>query len=104
MLVSYHRTQLVALNEDEPDFGAWRRSLEGRLPTGTDPLDPKLLDYPSVGRVGAALGRLLEHVDLERLHVVVFDDLVTDPEATWGQSRRSSGFPRLRGRPSRSAT
>jgi len=94
MLVSYHRTQLVALNEDEPDFGAaWRRSLEGRLPTGTDPLDPKLLDYPSVGRVGAALGRLLEHVDLERLHVVVFDDLVADPEATWGAVTAFVGIP-----------
>ena len=49
LLVSYHRTQLVALNEDEPDFGrAWERSLAGK-PPATDPLDPKLVDYPLVG-------------------------------------------------------
>lgn len=48
-LLSYHRTQLVALNEDEVDFGAaWRRSVAGRAPS-SDPLDEKLVDYPMVG-------------------------------------------------------
>ncbi len=83
LLVSYHRTQLVALNEDEPDFGvAWRRSLAGRLPA-TDPLDPKLVDYPLVGRLGEAFARLLEQVSRDRVHVVVFDDLVAEPDTCW---------------------
>lgn len=83
LLVSYHRTQLVALNENEPDFGtAWRRSLRGGLPP-TDPLDPKLLDYRLVGQLGAALERLLAVVPRERVHVVMFDDLVRDLGATW---------------------
>lgn len=83
LLVSYHRTQLVALNETETDFGAaWRRSLRGALPA-TDPLDPKLLDYPMVGRLGAAIERLLDTVARERVHFVLFDDLSSDPSRTW---------------------
>ncbi len=84
LLVSYHRTQLVALNETESDFAlAWRRSLDGGLPA-TDPLDPKLLDYPLVGRLGAAVERLLDTVPRERVHVVLFDDLAGDPAGAWG--------------------
>lgn len=83
LLISYHRTQLVALNESEPDFAtAWRRSVDGGLPA-TDPLDPKLLDYPLVGRLGAALERLLDTVPRERVHVVMLDDLARDPSGTW---------------------
>ncbi len=83
LLVSYHRTQLVALNETETDFAtAWRRSLAGDLPA-TDPLDSKLLDYPTVGRLGAAVERLLAIVPRERVHFVLFDDLAADPGRTW---------------------
>ncbi len=83
LLISYHRTQLIALNETETDFAAaWHRSLDGTLPD-TDPLDPKLLDYPLVGRLGAAVDRLLDTVPRESLHVIVFDDLARDPHQTW---------------------
>lgn len=83
LLISYHRTQLVALNETETDFAsAWRRSLGGALPD-TDPLDPKLLDYPQVGLLGAHVERLLETVPRERVHVVLFDELARDPSGTW---------------------
>jgi hypothetical protein len=83
LVISYHRTQLIALNEDEPDFAkAWHRHLDGVLPDA-DPLDEKLLDYPRVGRIGAALEQLLRVVPRERVHVVVFDDLVRDPEEAW---------------------
>lgn len=83
LLVSYHRNQLIALNEDEPDFGAaWRRSLAGRLPA-TDLLDPKLVDYPMVGQLGAALARLLDHVPPEQVHVVLFTDLAARPHQVW---------------------
>jgi len=83
LLVSYHRTQLVALNEDEPDFGrAWRRSLTGRVPD-TDPLDPKLLDYPRVGRLGEAVDRLMSTVPREQVHFIAFDALSDEPEGVW---------------------
>lgn len=83
LLISYHRTQLVALNESETDFArAWTRSLAGGLPD-TDPLDPKLLDYPMVGRLGAAVERLLSTVGRDRVHVVVLEDLAADPASTW---------------------
>lgn len=83
LLVSYHRTQLVALNEDEKDFPtAWRRSVDGRGP-GTQPLDPKLVDYPLVGRLGAAVERLLDLLPRDSVHFVLFDDLATEPGRTW---------------------
>ena len=85
LLISYHRTQLVALNEAEPDFGrAWRRSLSGGLPD-TDPLDPQLLDYPRVGRLGAALQRVLATVPGDRVHVVLLEELAADPRQTWNR-------------------
>jgi Sulfotransferase domain len=83
LLVSWHRTQLVTMNESEPDFGrAWRRSLAGRLPD-TDLLDPKLLDYPMVGGLGAAVARLFSTVERDRVHIVVLDDLREDPGQVW---------------------
>jgi len=83
LLVSYHRTQVVSLNEDELSFDrAWERSLSGLLPR-TDPLDPKLVDYPMVGRLGSAVQRLLMVVRHDDVHFVVFDDLRNRPENVW---------------------
>ncbi len=84
LIISYHRTQVVALNESATDFAvAWRRSVEGRGPA-TTPLDPKQVDYPRVARLGCALGRILASVPATDVHVVVFDDLVADPAAVYG--------------------
>jgi len=83
LLISWHRTQLVALNESEADFAtAWRRSVSGGQPD-TTPLDPKLVDYPRVGRLGAAMDRLLTHAPRDRVHVVFLEDLSGDPERAW---------------------
>ena len=83
LVISYHRTQLTALNEDEPDFAmAWHRHLDGGLPN-TDPLDAKLVDCALVGGVGEAMERLLRVVPRDRVHVVVFNDLARDPAQTW---------------------
>jgi hypothetical protein len=85
LLVSWHRTQLVTMNECERDFGrAWRRSLTGALPQ-TDLLDPKLVDYPMVGGLGTALDRLYRHVDRDRVHVIVLDDLRQQRELVWAR-------------------
>jgi Sulfotransferase family len=83
LLASYHRTEVVTLNEREADFEcAWRLRAAGSL-TGADPIDPKLVDYPRVGRLGAAVGRLLRHVPREQVHFIVFDDLTHDPGGEW---------------------
>lgn len=85
LVVSFHRTQLVALNETEHDFAtAWRRSVAGRLPD-TVPLEGKLVDYPRVGRLGAAVHRLLAVVPRGQVHVVVLDDLALDPQPVFRQ-------------------
>ena len=56
LVVSYHRSQLVVLSEDEPDFAvAWSRSLRAELPSTGRLLDSKLVDYQMIGRLGAAV-------------------------------------------------
>ncbi len=83
LVISFHRTQLVALNETEPDVAAaWRRSVAGGLPEDA-PLAEGLVDYPRVGRLGAAVRRLLDVVPREQVHFVVLDDLAEDPSAVW---------------------
>lgn len=83
LVVSFHRTQQLLMNEDELDFEtAWKRSLAGGLPH-TDLLDPKLVDYPMVGSLGAAVSRLLDVVDRQRVHFVRFEDLRDHPESVW---------------------
>ncbi len=83
LLASWHRTQLLALNEDEPDFAAaWRRSLKGGSPR-TDALDFKRVDYALIGCLGQAVQRLLKVAPRDSVHFVVFDDLTTQPAAVW---------------------
>ena len=84
LVVSYHRTQLIALNESEESFSAaWHRSLHHEPDPNSKPLDPKLLDYPLMGKQGAALRRVSELVPKGDLHVVVFDDIKADPDSAW---------------------
>lgn len=83
LVLSFHRTQQLLLNEDEDDFEkAWRRSLEGRMP-GCDFLDAKLVDYQMVGRLGAAVSRLLDVVPRSQVHFVRFDAITDDPRRSW---------------------
>lgn len=79
LVVSYHRTQVLARNEDEHDLRlAWRRALGG----GQAPdcaLDPTLVDYPLIGAQGEAVRRLLTMVPRERVFFVLLDDLAGRP-------------------------
>jgi hypothetical protein len=91
-VLSFHRSQLVALNEDEPDLGrAWKRSLAGGLP-GVTPLDPKLVDYPLIGRQGEAVARWADLVGRDNLHVIVVDDLASDPARVWADLLEFAGL------------
>ncbi|MGB5934924.1 MAG: sulfotransferase [Ornithinimicrobium sp.] len=83
LLPSYHRTQVVVLNEDRVDFAeAWHGSLEGR-PPGVQPLDRVLVDYSRIGKQGAAIQQLLTRVSRNQVHFIVFDDIVSAPREVW---------------------
>ncbi len=93
LLASYHRTQVVTLNDHETDFGrAWRLRSSGSLKSA-DPIDPKLVDYPMVGRLGAAVQHLLGIVPRERIHFVFFEDLVSSSAAVWHDLTDFLGLP-----------
>lgn len=83
LVVSFHRTQQLVRNEDQADFTlAWRRSLEGRLPS-SDLLDPKLVDYPNIGRLGRAVSHLLDVAPRANVHFIRFEALASDPMSVW---------------------
>ncbi len=83
LLASYHRTQVVTLNDHETDFRrAWKLRSNGSM-EAADPIDPKLIDYARVGRLGAAVERLLTVVPSEQVHFVLFDDLTREPKDVW---------------------
>lgn len=83
IVLSFHRTQRLRLNEDELNFAdAWKRSQRGELPE-TDVLDPKLVDYPRVGRLGAAVEHVLHTAGRQSVHFVRFEELRDDPVSAW---------------------
>jgi len=95
MLPSYHLKMLYLLQEDERDFGrAW--ALEAARARGEKVpklcLDPRLLMYREVARLGAQVQRLYDVAGRDRSHVVVFDDLAADP---LGVYRRALDFLRV---------
>lgn len=85
LVVSFHRLQMLRLNEDEPEFEkAWNRSLAGGRPE-TDLLDFKLVDYSMVGSLGHAVSRLLEVVHPRQVHFVRFENLRDHPGQVWSE-------------------
>ena len=86
MLPSFHQLMLLYGQEEIEDFAqAWALNDEraqGRaLPVGC--LDPKLLRYGEVGRLGKYVAHLFELVGRERCLVLLHDDFVADPRATY---------------------
>ena len=82
MLPSYHLKMLYLLQENEQDFGkAWAleavRARGAKIPKLC--LDPRLLLYSEVAKLGAQVQRLYDLAGRDRSHVVVFDDLANDP-------------------------
>lgn len=86
MMRSYHSRMLFQLDEDEEDFAkAWElqasRAAGQRIPKRCR--DARLLQYGHLGKLGMHLERLFEVAGRERCHVIVFDDFVKDPRATY---------------------
>jgi hypothetical protein len=82
MVPSLHQRHICNGDEDVAKFeGAWALVEERRqgkhIPRSC--IDPRLLDYPEIGRIGKYVGRFFEAVGRKRCFVSVFDDLVADP-------------------------
>ena len=96
MLPSLHQRLICIGDEDVQDFErAWaligeRRS--GRhIPRSC--VDPRLLDYGEIGRLGKYLRRFFEIVGRERCFVSVFDDLISDPARQYASIVEFLGLP-----------
>jgi len=88
LVYSYHRRMLALLDEDEEDFiTAWRlqaiRARGKRIPKACR--NPFLLQYAEIGQVGKYLEKLYRKVPKERSLVLIFDDFIQDPLATYQQ-------------------
>ena len=96
LLPSLHKRLLVTGDENIRSFEeAWAaipdRAAGRRIPWST--IEPRWLRYDEAARYGTYVERLFAAVGKERCLVMVFDDLVADPE---GQYRRLIDFAGLR--------
>lgn len=82
MIHSFHARLVYLLEEDERDFAAaWAlqaaRARGLRIPSRCR--DVASLQYRAMASLGTQLARLIDQAGRERVHVVVFDDLVAEP-------------------------
>lgn len=92
LIYSYHSKMLYTMDEEEADFArAWAmqevRAKGQHLPRRCR--DYRLLMYGDIGKLGQHVERLFDLVGREHVFVVVFDDLVQDPD---GLLRNLCGF------------
>jgi hypothetical protein len=88
MLPSLHARLLVTGDETIRDFPtAWAKIAErarGKsLPKRA--VDPRWLRYDWAGQLGQNVERFLAAVGRERCHIILFDDLIADPQGTYRQ-------------------
>lgn len=86
MLPSYHLLLLYYLEEDEEDFErAWRLQASRAAGESIPPrcLDPRLLQYEEMARLGKHVGELFRVAGRDHCLVIVYDDLAADPRATY---------------------
>lgn len=83
---SLHAQLLYGGDEDVPSFeAAWELQAARRRGERIPPTcrEPKVLQYEAVARLGEQLERLYGLVPRERVHVMLHDDLLRDPRATY---------------------
>jgi hypothetical protein len=88
LLPSIHQRLLYQGDENIRDFNrAWRLSPERaegrRIPRSC--LDPRLLRYDEIGRLGKHVADFFDAVGKERCLVVLYDDIATDSEAVFAR-------------------
>lgn len=92
MLPSLHQRLLVTGDENISDFRTAWAKIDERAKGKSIPrsaIDPRFLRYDEAGALGRNVERFLAAVGRERCHIVLFDDLAADPEATY---RKLCGF------------
>lgn len=83
LLPSLHLRNLYQGDETVEDFAAAWRLTDARARGDAIPrscLDPRLLRYDEIGRLGKHLEAFFDHLGRARCHVVFYDDLVARPE------------------------
>ena len=95
MLPSLHARLLVTGDETVRDFAtAWAKigeRAEGRnVPRSA--IDPRWLRYDWAGELGRNVERFIAAVGRERCHIVLFDDLTADPQASYRDLCRFLGI------------
>lgn len=95
MLPSLHARLLVTGDEVIREFPkAWAKTGEraqGRsIPRQA--IDPRWLRYDEAGKLGTNVERFLAAVGRERCHIVLFDDLSSDPQGTYRELCRFLGI------------
>lgn len=86
MAASLHGQLVYSLREDEPDFEAAWQLQEARRRGEALPRhcrEPAHLQYGPVCSFAPQLERLYRHMPPEQVKVVLFEDLVADPRATY---------------------
>ena len=86
MLPSLHARLLVTGDETIRDFAtAWNKIGDRAKGKSVPPraVDPRWLRYDWAGRLGENVERFIATMGQERCHVVLFDDLSSDPKGTY---------------------
>lgn len=96
MLPSLHQRNLCNGDENVRDFErAWALIGERRrgraIPRGC--IDPRLLDYEEIGRLGRHVRRFAASIGRERCFISVFDDLIADPAGQYARILEFLGLP-----------
>jgi hypothetical protein len=95
MLPSLHQRLLVTGDENITDFRkAWAK-IDDRAQGKSIPrsaIDPRFLRYDEAAAFGRHVEGFLEAVGRERCHIILFDDLAKDPEATYRDLCRFLGL------------
>lgn len=86
LVYSLHSQAVYSLNEDERDFyKAWNLQEERKkgafIPKTC--LEPKILQYREVGKIGEQIERVYSCFPRERIKVVLFEDFVSDTLAVY---------------------
>lgn len=96
LLPSLHLRNLYQGDETEEDFAtAWgltaARAGGERIPRSC--LDPRLLRYDEIGRLGGYLEAFLARMGRERCHIVLYDDLAARPERVIAELQQFLDLP-----------
>jgi hypothetical protein len=86
MIVSFYRQEVYSFEENELDFATAWALAEARARGESVPprcKSPERLNYKAVGRLGEQIERLLKTANREQVHIIVFDDFVSDTSAAY---------------------